>query len=568
VLVTEYGHCLYGSGGGLEDMWPVLAGSRNCAGGTRFDWCDQGVLRPTEDGGTIMDSAGILGTDGMTGPYRELQPEYFQTKKMYSPVAVSPDGATVGSGLQSLKLTIENNQDFTNLSALSARWVLLEDEEPLQRGRLGLDVPPHRKGTYTVRVSLPAELQVHRRYRLDVAFVDGAGHEVDLHQIALTPKMGVVQRPPTGTVTQRLSGDEIVLRCGLGEESIVARFDGDSGVLNALELDGEPVITALGASVGRRLLEHEVRHGSETILTGFPADFTVATSKPRILVEPDGVGLLAQAVYTHTGAMLRQAKVAVGLHYALHSSGALEVRYGITPIVDDVPATNEVGVRIPLPPKLADVEYRGWGPWPSYPDRWAGTRTGVFELSAEDDYWTENRSHVEWALATPARRTGSKLPVPHESRNPVAYGGARLGIFGDDLNIRREQSRDQAAIVVAGSVSGIGDKFHAPRERYVLSTEGAPTYSGRVFLHPGARDGTALQRLQLSVLPEDASRDTDGDGISDGRELRDRTNPLVADTDADGVSDKDDGAPRDPDIPEPRPLAFADIPAKQPAGQN
>ncbi|MFQ5809052.1 MAG: glycoside hydrolase family 2 TIM barrel-domain containing protein, partial [Armatimonadota bacterium] len=571
VLLTEYGHCLYGSGGGLEDMWPVLEGSRNCAGGTRFDWCDQGVLRPGPVGGTVMDSAGIRGTDGLTGPYREFQPEYFQTKKMYSPVAVSPAQAIVGSGEQSLQLTIENKYDFTNLSALRAQWQLLEDERSIERGRLRLDAPPRDARTYTVSLALPDTLYAHRRYRVDLAFRDSDGHEVDLHQIPLRPKPDAVASPNAsslrhaGTVTARRQDDEFVLRCARRDADIVARFDAASGILRVLEVDGAPIVSAIGPTVGRRLLEHEVRHGSETILTRFPADFRLEAVAPRVLVEPDGVGLLTQAVYSHTKPLLRQPRVVVGHYYALHSSGVLEVRYAVTPLVDEVELTNEMGLRLALPGELAAVQYRGWGPWASYPDRWAGTRLGVFGLAPGDERWTENRSHVEWALAKLANHRVARV-----AGRPVRTDGqsTTLGIFGHDLNIRCEQSEGAAALIAAGFVSGIGDKFHRPRERYRLSVRGAPTYLGRVFLCPGASDGAALQVLHASLSPQDASRDTDGDGVADAAELAARTNPLVADTDADGLSDGADPEPRDPDKPEPRRLAFEGSPARQVTGTS
>ncbi len=564
VLLTEYGHCLFGGGGGLEDTWPVLEGSRNCAGGTRFDWCDQGVLRPTPvsppacggikgGSGLVMDSAGNAGTDGMTGPYRELQPEYFQTKKMYSPVAVSPAQATVGPGRQSLKLAIENRYDFTNLSMLRAHWQLVQDEQPIQRGRLALDVPPNGKRTYSLSLALPRKLYAHRQYRLDLSFRNRQGHEVDFHQVVLHPKADSLVRPRlrdrrAGTVTARRSGDEMVLTCAGRRGSVVARFDAGSGLLRALELDGQPILKAVGISAGRPLLEHEKRHASPTVLTRFPAGFRLEAGKPRLLVEPDGVGLLSQCVYTETRAALQRPKIAVGLYHALHSTGVLEVRYAITPVVDGVELTNEMGLRLGLTDRLDGVRYKGWGPWPSYPDRWAGTRLGVFRTAPGEQYWSENRSHVEWAFA--------------KSR------ASMLGIFGRDLNIRCEQTEEGPALIVAGFVSGIGDKFHGPVPRYTLNVRGAPTYGGAVYLCPGTPDGLTLQTLQQSLPAQAPARDSDGDGLADERERAAGTNPLVADTDADGIADSADPAPRDPDVPQPRPLAFEGITARQVAGAN
>ena len=122
VISTEYTHA-YGNDafGGLEARWKALTKHPAGAGAAVWMWADQGVKTPvrkkekdlSEDEYLRINTAGW---DGIVDSYRNFTRDYWETKAVYAPVYPAVDKISFVPGQDSVRILIQNDFDFTNLS--------------------------------------------------------------------------------------------------------------------------------------------------------------------------------------------------------------------------------------------------------------------------------------------------------------------------------------------------------------------------------------------------------------------------------------------------------------------
>lgn len=119
-MPTELLHGLYdgGLGAGLEDYWNAFESSPLNAGGFLWALVDEGVLR-LDKKGTVFDTDGNHGADGILGPHREKEASFYTIKKIWSPVQVKP--VTISANWDG-KLILENKYLYTDLNTCTFNW--------------------------------------------------------------------------------------------------------------------------------------------------------------------------------------------------------------------------------------------------------------------------------------------------------------------------------------------------------------------------------------------------------------------------------------------------------------
>ena len=90
-MPTEVLHGLYdgGLGAGLDDYWKRFRANPRAAGAFLWVLVDEAVLR-TNKQGTVYDSDGNHGPDGILGPHREKEGSFYTIREVWSPVQVAP----------------------------------------------------------------------------------------------------------------------------------------------------------------------------------------------------------------------------------------------------------------------------------------------------------------------------------------------------------------------------------------------------------------------------------------------------------------------------------------------
>lgn len=128
---------------------------------------------------------------GAWGPvdgWRRPKPEYWDMKKIYSPVRVTTQ--TLDSGNQ-FKIEVENRYTFTNLNELKIEW-----QYGNERGIAKTNVPAGQQGVVTIRIEKP-----EKSGALHLSFIDPKGFMTDEYRIPVgeQPQNTRANLPPLPT---------------------------------------------------------------------------------------------------------------------------------------------------------------------------------------------------------------------------------------------------------------------------------------------------------------------------------------------------------------------------------
>ncbi|MDE7470319.1 MAG: discoidin domain-containing protein [Paramuribaculum sp.] len=175
--ISEYAHSMGNSLGNLVDYWKAIESSNFIMGGAIWDWVDQSLYNyDPKTGSKYLAYGGDFGdfpNDGqfvMNGiMFGDLtpKPQYYEVKKVYQNVAVTPVDMSKG------QIEIFNKNYFEPLSDYTMSWTLLEDGVPVEHGDalIGPKMPlgPREKAVYTIPYKLDGrtgELAVNVEFKL------------------------------------------------------------------------------------------------------------------------------------------------------------------------------------------------------------------------------------------------------------------------------------------------------------------------------------------------------------------------------------------------------------------
>lgn len=201
LIITEYAHSLGTDMGRMQDIWHIVRDSPRLAGGSVWELFDQGILRTSckevcRDSITdyawvspdqYFDTKSDLGTDGILYADRTPQTDYFQVRKVYSPVFIPDTVITVNEsvGQTDVSLPVRNYFDFTDLSGVSCGWELVCNGVTKKSGKLTLSCSPHSSSTITIPAVLSSDIKSQISF-IRLSFTDKSGYQFYEKNIKLT----------------------------------------------------------------------------------------------------------------------------------------------------------------------------------------------------------------------------------------------------------------------------------------------------------------------------------------------------------------------------------------------
>lgn len=424
VIFTEYLHSLGISFEDHDRQWDIIERSPAMAGGSVWEWVDQGMPFDNESLDTtdkqhatsvsygyeerVFTSAkggfemhGNKGTDGLLYADRTPLPNYYELQHNYAQAVITDSILTLSPEKTTVELHISNKYDFINLKDhVTFRWTLSQDRDTIADDNFSPDCPPHHSVCHTL--TLPPYLNYEKICLLNVEMSDSEGRTFNRQSIPINPAE-LTERLLKGLTIQ--TDDPMI--CVQGGLMIRA---------------GRKATMAESLKVGDRLLKQ--------YLLPLSTDSTTA-------------GNITTAITTQ--------RVGNATHYS----------FSLTPASADT-FYSELGVAFLLNPQIDRVQWIGQGVMPTYPGRYRAGRYGFWSLQQGDLYFEGNRRGVDAALLTDKEGNG-------------------LLMVCNQGNVSFEQTDKGIVLTYNAAVAGQGPKF--ARTAFPAFTDGMQSVRGDFYLY-------------------------------------------------------------------------------------
>lgn len=427
----------------LDKMWSGLFPTSGGLGGAIWGYIDETFALPAPKMGTSFwkefaytakpkDYQGNCvgyGEWGIVDVWRRPKPEFWATKKAYSPVKVLLTEVPDFTAGQRLVLPVYNRFDHTNLNELKVRYTYKGIEKELSP----LALAPHQKGMLVI----PAESWENGEPLL-VRFLTTTGELIDAEQITLGSKTVEMPKRRTGnTLEIDETADRLIVR-GNGFE---IPFDKSTGLISQATSNGKVIIESgpfLHLDINlNHLTGAEVRKRADNFKT-VKADwkkrqFAYEQKDDRVVVSIAG----------------RYGQVEVDMYLSVFADGRMEMDY----LTDGEPNgyLRETGLSFHLPATIDHLDWNRKGHWSYYlPGAFAGnegstslyvSRQSAYAKEPVQEWQHDTHNYYYWADAgadckqpLTSMAKGMKENVYYYTLSTTA-GQARLSVVSPDQSV-------------------------------------------------------------------------------------------------------------------------------------
>ena len=348
VISTEWVHA-YGEYrfGGLADVWQTMTSKPAGAGGAIWMWADQGLSTPTKKDrkkyGSIEKDDPYLrinadGWDGIVRSDRTPTADYYETKEVYLPVYPTVD-QVVADGMQDIEIPIYNDYSFIDLNTLAISWQLMSDGRLLKSGRDVLDAAPHTTACLTVPAAPLKKVKAGETAHLQLTFIGQEGDTLGHRTVTIDARQYPYAR------SKKPVTDELIATLHL-----------------------------------RPTVWHQLNDGDLTIKK---RNFAKGAN-PEVFQKVEQVG--DKTIYTIDSQNTVEAEIST----EQQEDGSVIVHYAITPRME-VTYLPLVGLALDLPSAEAPLQWFGWGPENSYPNKHTAQQLGLYNAKGVSE-----TKHMRW----------------------------------------------------------------------------------------------------------------------------------------------------------------------------
>ncbi|WP_344867634.1 glycoside hydrolase family 2 TIM barrel-domain containing protein [Amycolatopsis ultiminotia] len=353
---------------------------------------------------------GNFSGNGIVTADRRLSGKAAEVKQVYQAINVSA-GDDVAAG----RVTITNENLFTNVNSHDGVWELSADGEVVQRGRLTpaqLDVPPRSSRAITVPLRRPADPA--GEYFLRLSFTTKAatawaerGFEVAKQQLpvdfgspAVRPVPLAQVPPPTVHET-----DQAVEITGSDFGLSIAK---DTGLITSYRAGGVSLVTSGPVpNFWRAPTDNDVGNGQSSR----NATWRYAGADRQVTKVSVTAG--EAVVVTVSGTLPTTVVSTYTTTYTVFGNAEINLDHVVHPGAPDLPYLPEVGTILLLPGEFGTLDYYGRGPEENHWDRNTGSDVGRYSATVAGQ-WTGylrpqengNKTDVRWVALTNASGAG------------------------------------------------------------------------------------------------------------------------------------------------------------------
>lgn len=368
----EYSHAMGNGPGDVGDYWRLVESSPKLIGGCIWEWADHTVLRDgvPQYGGDFgeLTSDGNFCADGLVTHDRKFKAGSLNAKYVYQNVHFR----YVDAGVE-----VTNRFAFTNLENYRITVAVTADGKTLDSGDFCLNLAP---GCSTVLPIRLPESCSFGAFALCRAF-DG-GEQIALAELPLpVPAAPGAEPDKSGTsVTEdahnfRLHTGSRVYTVSRDTGKLVSIREGDRELLAApMELTAWRAPIDNERNVFDRWIHTADAWKGENLDRAFQNVRSVTSEDGAVRVEAAAAGVGRMPFFRYT---LTLTPLAGGrLHVALHGK-----------IRENCVWLQRLGMEFTLPEENSAFRYYGMGPEENYRDMRAHVSTGIYESTAEKEYF-------------------------------------------------------------------------------------------------------------------------------------------------------------------------------------
>jgi hypothetical protein len=287
---------------------------------------------------------------GIIDVWRRKKPEFWNTKKAYSPVRVLVKKITAFKSGEELYVPVYNRFDHTNFDELRIEWKYGEKAGIIKN----VSLAPHTKGALT----LPPN-QWEQGRTLDLIFYQNETEVVDAYQLSIG---GLAERKPNllktdGPVTLSET-DESYTVAG---DSFRIKFDKETGLITSYNRNGRRVLSS-GPYLNLRTAGSNRTHGVKPIIDHAPAWKLDRFSKTYT---NDFVDILMMGHYD---------SLEVSFKILINGKGDLLITYTLQNQIRE--PIQELGLRFIIPDNYDTLAWKRNSYWTVYPLNHIGRAEG------------------------------------------------------------------------------------------------------------------------------------------------------------------------------------------------
>ena len=437
-LITEGPHTIYTTntmnydygvkdlwGQGLLIQWNLLWPADAMLGGFIWEWQDQGLADKFPDRSGV-DAEGLRSNNhkGFVDGRRNVKPEYFDVKMVYSPVVVAGRDFEIVN--RAISLPIQNRYSFTDLKELACRWEAFAGDKLLASGEKRVACPPRSSG----RARFDAATGMDA-LRLEFVHPDGRSvYATRLEIKGLKHPAPAAAKAAAGKVNLQEAGSQ--LRVSTGDAELIV--DKTSGAVTSWTIDGQKLLAGafvLNLGVNRQPERRGGEDSRNSLISKQPPQLKNAAVTAKSAGERVEIAVSSDVSLVESPA----PKGTLLETLAVRPDGQIDVAWQLKWNAP-VGRVWELGLGLPLPKSLDRMRWRRDGLWTDYPKDHIGATQGNAE--PDDLTFRCTKRDLEWVTMSAADQKYAlcllNSGTPLHSRARAENGG--LLLYASALNCR------------------------------------------------------------------------------------------------------------------------------------
>ena len=410
LILCEYAHAMGNSVGNFKDYWDIIRKYPSFQGGFIWDFVDQALRWPSNEGGTdhifafggdfndFDPSDASFNCNGIIAADRTWHPHAYEIRYQYRNILTG--AADGGAG----KLAVTNEFFFKDLSNYRMVWDVTVGGEKTHSGVVeNLKVSPQK--TERISLGIPSDYPGDEEVFLNVSYVlktrEGllpAGTEIAYDQIpiresssrdiaALVGRNAVpghqLSYDSSDISTIRFSG--LFRHCGTAGDRVLpweATFKTSDGALASYKIGGREVLSEpLLPEFARAVTENDMgaRLNDKSKVWRYP-EFVPQSMD----VTKEGDCYKVSVAYKP----IADGAAAVNMEYIIGSDGTILGKETMSDAggLDKAPDLFRFGMKLAMPGNFSDIEFFGRGPWENYLDRNTSAMIGLYRQTVNEQY--------------------------------------------------------------------------------------------------------------------------------------------------------------------------------------